>query len=338
MVQQYFREGTASFFITFLKADGSDDPTVTNPTITIKHYDTVNNVMVTDIDATAMTQIDTTNQYRYEYIIPVDADFGTYLVTYNANVDGSDLETAENFQVISCDVPYATGGYVPSGTRIAQIKAKYGLGYTDLQMTYAIQSARTYMTNKAWEEVVQIINSKNTVFKMCNYVQDSNFDYVVNSSDIKVEEYMDKEPYTINDLTTNISSVTLNHPAGFSLITMDDEYPSDGFKLRISYLRGDKSFDDKKNDIMLMEELLTIYYLFEIVEINSLQRGLPDRTINDVTIRFDQAGIDTYRKFLKSQINGLMFNLKPMETCQYNSLGGGSTSPMLRSVRINKGY
>lgn len=336
MTGQYFRGDKATFYVTFLSADGSDSPTVINPKITIKHYDSDTSSTVTDINLADMSQIDSTNQYYYEYNVPSDAYFGTYIVIYNATVDGSALETSEEFQIVSTGMPGATGGTPPSGTRIAQIKAKYGLGYSDSVVSYALLLARKFMTDNIFENVEQIINQKATTFKLCNYVMDSNFDYTVDEDDIDVIEYMDNEPYTINDLNSNISSVTLNHPAGFSLLTMDGEYPSSGdYKLKISYLRGSNSYDKNEDNILRVEELLTIYYIFGTVEISALQRGLPNRSINDVTIQFDQRGIADYRKSLMTEINNLKAALIPFEACEYNY---NSNSPIFRSVLINKGY
>jgi len=97
MTKQYKRGDKAVFYVTFLDEEGGDSPTVTDPKITITHYN--GSTIVTDISLQDLIQIGTTNQYYYEWSISAGADYGTYLVTYNANIDGYDIEGDESFQI-----------------------------------------------------------------------------------------------------------------------------------------------------------------------------------------------------------------------------------------------
>ena len=106
MAQKYFRGNRATFYVTFLSADGGDNPTIINPKITIKHWDGVQ--IDTDVSSQDLIQIGSSNQYYFEWNIPSNADIADYLVTYNANVDGYDLEGDDTFQVVEM-LDYAGG-------------------------------------------------------------------------------------------------------------------------------------------------------------------------------------------------------------------------------------
>lgn len=220
-------------------------------------------------------------------------------------------------------------------TRLLDIKKKYGLNYKDEVIQNALNLARKYMSKNVYEEVKQNIFNRSDTFKLCNHIVDSSNNYEVEVSDIKVIEYMTKEPYIVNDLSDNIVDVIFNHPMGYTILKMDSEYPStNDFKLQISYLRAGDSYENLLPYIQRIEELLTIYFIFDTVEINALQRGLTNRSINDVRIEFDQKGIEDYKKYLMQQINILKAAIIPFDGCEFNSNPHG----VMKSVLISKRY
>lgn len=208
--------------------------------------------------------------------------------------------------------------------RINQIKDKYGLEYDELAMKSAFNWAHKQMLNNAFVDMEEDYKSAKDEFKIDNFVMDKNFDGVIDKNDIEIKEFMTKTPYTVNDLSSNILSVIFDHPSGKTIISMDAEYPSDGaFTVRINYKRADESYSDAIENIRRVEELYTLYHIFDKLEPYKLQRGLPSRSINGVTIDFDQDGIDRYKKKLFSEILNEIMKFRPIAS---------------RNVLVGKGY
>ena len=208
--------------------------------------------------------------------------------------------------------------------RINQIKTKYGLEYDEYSMLAAISWSHKQMKNNAFIAEEKDFKSKKDEFIIENYVMDNNFDNIVNKDDIDIIEFMSKTPYTVKDLKANISNIIFNHPSGNTIIQMDNKYPSgDGYAVRISYHRAVESHEKAIENIKRVEELYVIYHLFDILEPYKLQKGLPSRTINGVSIDFDRDGVDLFKKKLFMEINNEIMKFRPFKA---------------RSVLMNKGY
>ena len=251
-------------------------------------------------------------------------DVATY--TYNLTfTDGTD------------DFVYAHGRIQIIGDdteRITEIKRKYGLTYDYYTLRTALNWAREQVNKNGFESTKLQFKQKKEVFKVCNHIMDSNFDGVVDTSDINIYQYMSKTPYTVTDLNANIDGIVLDHPTGKSIITMDNTYPSDGFSLVIEYKRGSDTLTNLTESIKELEELYTLYRLFNILEVNQLQRGLPDKSINGVSLSFDQNGIKEFREQLRMQIYNATMQTLPFEHCDGDLNGGGIS----KSIKIPKTY
>ena len=222
--------------------------------------------------------------------------------------------------------------------KVIKIKDKYALDYDNDTMYNALTYARQQIAINAYskEKGSPSSNDTNNVFTLCSYVMDTNFDGVVNKSDIVVKQYMKNYPYTVADLSDNIDSIIFDSPTGMTYITMDDTYPSQGYTMQIEYSRGAINPADADETISYLEELYTVYHLFNILEINKLQRGMLNKSINGVDITFDKTAVDDFKKQLKVWIQNEILKIKPFTPCGAN--GFGSTSPLAKSIQINKGY
>ena len=99
MTKQYKRGDKAIFYALFLDENNENNVIVNNPKINIYHYKNGNKI--DDIINADLIQIDSTNEYYYEYNIITGADYGTYNIIYSAEVNGKHIEAQEEFQVQS---------------------------------------------------------------------------------------------------------------------------------------------------------------------------------------------------------------------------------------------
>lgn len=230
--------------------------------------------------------------YRYYLVFTYDTDDDRVLQDGNIKIVGDDTD------------------------RINQIQNKYGLKYDYYTMREALNYAQSQLLNIGYEYVDEFIHTldSNNCFKIDNYVMDKNFDEVVDSDDLYVFEYTSESPYTVTDLSSNISSVTFNHPGGFTVVEMDDSYPSaSSYKLRVQYYRGLQTFSYLNNDIRYLEELLTVYHLFDILPIYKLQHGITKRDINGTKVEFNQRGIDDFKEKLRQQITYQISKIRSLD-------------------------
>ena len=177
---------------------------------------------------------------------------------------------------------------------------------------------------------------------------DKNFDELIDEDDLYLFEYQKESPYAINNLSTHIESITFNHPKGFTIIEMDGSYPSDSsYKMQIQYYKGLQTFSYLNNDIKYLEELFTIFHLFDILPIYKLQHGVTKRDINGVKVEFNQEALNILKKDLmerityqKSKIRSL--DIRPVvinkDYGSYKGLGAGLDSSASRYRNSGRGY
>jgi hypothetical protein len=217
--------------------------------------------------------------------------------------------------------------------RIKQIKESYGLNFDNYIMTDALTYARKELNN-SFENVKNDVNSKSTTVKICHNVMDSNFDSVVDENDFTIFQYMRQSPYTVEDLSSHIESVSLTNPM-VAYITLDDEYPDTNYTLRVEYKIGSKSHAELKPFIDKLEEWYVFKYLFENLDIYKLQHGMTSKDINGVNVTYDLNGITEFQKKIQNQIAYYKLKILPFTKCQYNNVGVGG---LFSNVLIPKSY
>ena len=211
------------------------------------------------------------------------------------------------------NLTFTTLGILQQGTftltgeaynRVDEIKTKYGLTFDSGILTRAFVYAKQQMKNNAYiSHTENPVVDNNNIFKIDNYLVDANSDGFINKFDIEVKQYMRDYPYTEQDLTNNVVSIMYNHPIGKTIITMDDEYPTTSYTFEVGYYNCSKSYANSKENIEYTEELYMIFHLFDVLEPYKLQKGIPNKTINGVSIEFDRDGIAQYKLQLFHQIN-----------------------------------
>jgi hypothetical protein len=210
----------------------------------------------------------------------------------------------------------ADGAFVVYGddtVRIEQIKKKYGLEYDYYALNEAYNWAHKQILNNAFQYRRYPFTAKNTLFKIENYVMDANFDYIINKNDLIVYQYTKVAPYTKTDLLAHVSSVNFDYPTGMTYITMDAEYPTDGYTMVVEYYQGFEKFTDALENIQQVEEMYLLYHLFDVLEPYMLQRGMPDRSINGVDLKFDREGINAYKLKLWKDIMVVIMKIRPIK-------------------------
>jgi len=270
----------------YLQTPGEADTNILNKSLTIST--TVKGLCTVTLDEDD-TDID---EYVYTYVLEFDTGSGEY-ENYGFGI----------LEIVGDD-----------DSRISQIKLKYGLDYDYYVMKEALNDARKKVLNYALINEENIYSSKDTEFKLENYTMDSTFSYDLDNSDISVIQYQTESPYNEEDLSSEISSIKFNHPSGYTIVTLNNEYPEDTYKLKISYYRGAKTYSDIIENIRLLEEYYTIYYLFSNLPIYKLQRGLSSRTINGITVDFDQQGVKDVLEQLQRMINREIIQVKPFKS------------------------
>ena len=198
-------------------------------------------------------------------------------------------------------------------TRIQEIRDIYGLEFDNYNIQQGLNYAHTEMLKYAYEKQVLNIHTNSKILKIPNYVADANFDNIVDVDDIDILQYQKNTPYTVTSLNVNVSSSVFDHPNGNTLITMDNNYPSDGYTLQLTYYKVIDTFANLKPNINYIEELYVIIYLFKNLPVYKLQRGLKSRTINDVNIDFDQEGVSAAVKQFNNQLYNEIGKIKPIK-------------------------
>lgn len=189
--------------------------------------------------------------------------------------------------------------------RINQIKKKYSLNFDYYSMREAFNYAQSQILNVGYEFIDKRVDTldTNNCFLIENYVMDKNFDEVINKDDVYVYEFQKHTPFNINNLSDHIESITFNHPGGKTIVKMDDKYPSDSsYTLQIQYYRGLKDFSYVYNDVKYLEELFTLYHLFDMLPIYKLQHGITKRDLNGVKIEFNHEAINVLKEDLRQRI------------------------------------
>lgn len=118
------RTQTNTIFLTVLRLTGSAPafPTDYNtPKVRISHISSGSEVE--DLAFASMTQIGTSNQWFKTFDVPGAAKFTEHLVTFKTTLDGAEVFTAEQFQV----VPTVSGGGPGSGTFAVTLQIKNSL-------------------------------------------------------------------------------------------------------------------------------------------------------------------------------------------------------------------
>jgi len=227
----------------------------------------------------------------------------SYTLEFNFSIGDDRILQSGLFEILGDDI-----------TTIETIKQKYEFSYDNYTMQNALDYAREQILSNAFMKQETTFSKKDNIIKILNYVADMNFDDTVDASDISLIEYQQKTPYTVNDLSSNISSVNFDHPNGYTIITMDDEYPSDStYKLKLVYYQIYKKYADLKKKIRYIEELYVIEHLFKTLEIYKLQHGMTNKTLNGVTIEFNKQAIDDFLKQLKSWIGNEIMKVRPLK-------------------------
>jgi len=218
--------------------------------------------------------------------------------------------------------------------RIKQIKTAYGLTYSYYVMKDALDYARVELKS-AYENVINDVSSASTTVKICHNVMDTDNDGEITVDDFNVFQYMKKTPYTVEDLNTHVSSISLTNPY-VALLTLDAEYPSTNYTLRLEYSVGRKSYADLTSYIEKLEEWFVFKYLFQNLDIYKLQHGITSKDINGIAVVYDAQGISDFQKKILDNITYYSMKVSPITKCVYNNKGKGGE--LIRSVLIPKSY
>lgn len=246
------------------------------------------------------------------------------------------------FDLGAGEVVYQTGYFLVKqniDSRIVDIKSKFGLSFDDPTMQNAISWAHEQINSNAFnsEKGTNMITDVNNILELGNYVMDNNYDGIIDINDIEIREYLNVSPYTVNDLSEHVSSILFDHPSGKTFLTMDGSYPTSNYVLEIKYSRASKPYVKAYETISYLEELYILKHLFMNLEIYQLQRGMTSRSINGVDITFDKQAIDEFIATLQVWITNEILKIRPFTSLDLNGFGD-SSSPLARSIQINKGY
>lgn len=216
---------------------------------------------------------------------------------------------------------------------VDKVKRKYGLNYSYNVLRDAVNYAQDRLLQDTLlrEEVDYAHTDANNNIEIPNYVCDSNHDGVVDEDDIIVKEYQNNSPYSINDLSSNIVSVTFDHPNGKTIIHMDDKYPTNGYTMFVEYYRISKKYSDALSVLDRIRDYYIFIYLFENLSVYKLQQGLSSKSINGVNIDFDKQSVDDMLNSFYRKIRFEKVNISPLE--KSDDSGNG-----FYNIRIRKGY
>jgi len=265
-------------------------------------------VEVSLLDTDTALAVDT-----YEYSISIK--FGT---------DDNRIATQGLFVIDADDVT----------SRIEQIKKKFGLNFEMYILEDNYRIARNSVKNNVLEKVKYDVKSKLSEIPCDTTVIDLNDDNVIDESDFNVYQYLTASPYTVEDLNSHITSISVDSPIK-GIITLDATFPDDGYILRVEYYNGRRTQSASKELIERVEEKYLLLLLFENLEPYKLQHGMSTKDINGLNVTFDQVAIENMRKSLKNQIVGLKLKLAPLEKSAYNNAGTGG---LAQSITLSKLY
>ena len=294
----------SALFEMFLEITGENDSDIISKTAVIEDAaDGVVSVTLTDSETDITPAI-----YTY-YLKLVDGSNDYVVSKGSVEIIGDDTDT------------------------INKIKTKYGLNYTYNVLRDAVNYAKKRLLHDTLleEDIHNLHTDNNNIIEVSNYVTDSNFDGVVDENDITIKEYQNNSPYSINDLSSNVSSVNFDHPSGKTIIEMDGKYPTTGYTLQVKYYRISKKYEDALPVIDRIRDYYIFIYLFENLEIYKLQEGLSSKSINGVTIDFDKQSINEIISKFYRNIIVEKTNITPLETHRGNGHG-------MYNIKIGKGY
>lgn len=287
--------GKTGYFKVYLDIPSENEEYIIEKEIEIIDYDlSIAKIILTDTDMEIDTAV-------YNYILEIEMDSDLTEVFYYGT-----------FEVLGDDT-----------NRLKEIKQIYGLEFEDYHLTQAYNFAHSEILKNVYEKVENETYSKSNLIKIDNFVMDKNFDGIVDENDIEIIQFMKVPPYTVVNLSSQIDDITFNHPIGKTLIELKNEYPTAGYVLRTTYYKGVGLYSDYKQIINRIEELYIIIYLFRNLDAFKLQRGLPDRSINGVDIKYDREGVQSAIKSFMELLNNEISKIKPIQ---------------LKGVLINKGY
>ena len=241
----------------------------------------------------------------------VDESVGTYTMIL------SEGQTNEDLKKYTYVVTFDVAGDVDLGTsflieneekRIADIKNKYSLVFDNDAMTAAFNNAIKKTIKFLYSDGKDMkYNTDNgsgsELLEIDNYVAD-NLNYgFVSEDNLRIYEYTNTAPYVVTELNSNISSVQFDYPNGKTIITMDDEYPSDLNTLKIDYQKVSDKFSNVYDTVKYVQELYTYLYLLDHTEINKLQLGFTIKEINGVSFTYDKDSIEDLKIKIRQWID-----------------------------------
>ena len=254
----------------------------------------------------------------------LDVDTYEYSISINFGADDNRIVDQGLFAIYEDDFT----------SRIEQIKAKYGLSFNMSMLKEEYRIARNNVKNNILENVKYDIKQKLTIIPINTTIVDSNDDNVVDESDVDVYQYLNTSPYTVEDLNSHVVSVNTDNPRQ-ATITLDGEYPDNGYTLRVEYLNSRRNQTESAELVDRLEEKYMLLRLYEDLEPYKLQHGMTTKDINGLNITYDQAAIQEMKKALKLQIVNLKLKIAPLTKSQYNNAGAGG---LMKSVTLSKGY
>lgn len=324
-------KGNAKKFDVTITSDGSAVD-ITSDTVTFKLY-------------SGRYESSSTEELSVDADVSTEGSDGIAIFTLSDTQTNSLDVGSYYYKIIWTDTSESTDRVVADGTvsvegtaedRVADIKTKYGFGYEYSLINEAYNWARKQIKENIFlKEEGTIQTDANNRIKIANYVMDSNGDGTVDKTDIEIEEYTTSPPYSTTDLSSNIDSTIFDYPTGYTYIVMDDSYPSSGSKLKITYYRSAMPYTDAKTYIELVEEYYVFYYLLNSLTLNKLQRGMPNKSINGLTLEFSQEGVKQAKDTIHALVQSESFRLLP--TSRYFTENNRGES-LFYSVGISKRY
>lgn len=146
------------------------------------------------------------------------------------------------------------------------------------------------------------------------FLADMNADQIVDKNDINAYEI--DQNYT--EIPRNANITAFNPKYG--VITFDIALPTDSSKTLVIEYREAKDFEE--NTLLLMKELnelLAVNWVFQKIPFSKLQCGIPDWSINGVSVKFDNAVMNDVMNSNRLRIKELYNLLIPLYTA-FNTL------------------
>lgn len=240
-------------------------------------------------------------------LVAINAVIGTFKLDLTSDT------TDEDIKEYSYECSFNVAGIVESGevylienetNRIKEIKQKYKLVFDTATMTKAFNNAKRRTVDFLYTDGVSTdYFTNNKIVKIDNYVADNlNYGFVCKDN-IRVYEYSKQAPYTVTELNNNITDILFDYPTGKTIITLDDDYPSDGCSMKVDYKKSILSFSEIYDKVKYIQELYTYLYLLDHTEINKLQLGFTTKDINGISFTFDKSSIDDLKIKIRQWID-----------------------------------